>query len=134
MRYSKDIGAALWVSDYDPFGIQAFTSQSKTEVGYLSSSQYYSAYKFGNPMFQYLRTDDYIRHASLYIWDLDLRKTLYEIVKISLTELEAEFASNERIRIDLDTASEVVNGISTITSIILMFVPVANTAQTAKKL
>ena len=51
LRYNKGVGAALWVSDYDPFKIQAFSSSSKSEVGFLTSSEAYSAYKFGNPMF-----------------------------------------------------------------------------------
>ncbi len=132
MRYSKDIKAALWVSDYDPFGIQAFTSQSKTEVGYLSSNQYFSTYKFANPIFDYINSNDYIRHASLYIWDLDLRKALYEIVKVSLTQLEAEFSSNESLRIGFDFVTEIIDGVNTITGIILSFIPVANAAPAIK--
>ena len=126
LRYSKGVGAALWVSDYDPFNIQAFTSSGKSEVGYFTSSQYYSAYKFGNPMFQYIRDDKKILHASLYVWDLKLRKQLYEIVKESIQVLKNEIGSNERIKANLDITSEVVNGVSVVTGIIMTFIPVAN--------
>lgn len=126
LKYSKGAGAALWVSDYDPFNIQAFTSSGKSEVGFLTSSQYYSAYKFGNPMFHYVRGDEKILHASLYIWDLELRKQLYEIVKESIEILKTEIGSKERIKADLDITSEVVNGVSVVTGIVMTFIPVAN--------
>ena len=132
LRYSKGIGAALWVSDYDPFGIYPFALQSKSEVGFYCFSQYYSVHKFGNPMFQYIRDEDGIKHASLYIWDLNLRKILYEIVKTSIIQLESDFSDDEQIRITLDVTSDIVNGISVIVGLALVFVPVANPALLTK--
>jgi hypothetical protein len=126
LRYTKGAGAALWVSDYDPFKIQAFTSYGKSEVGFFTSSQYYSAYKFGNPMFHYIRGDKKVLHASLYIWDLELRKQLYEIVKDSIEILKTEIGSKERIKASLDITSDIVNGVSVVTGIVMTFVPVAN--------
>lgn len=132
LRYTKGVGAALWVSDYDPFGIEAFTSQSKSEVGLFTSSQYYSAYKFGNPLFHYIRDDSGIKHASLYIWDLNIRRAIYDIVKSAIQKLEVELANSERIRLELDITSKVINGVSTITGLALMFVPVANVPASIK--
>ena len=126
LRYNKGVGAALWVSDYDPFKIQAFSSSSKSEVGFLTSSEAYSAYKFGNPMFQYINGGEKVLHASLYIWNLEIRKQLYEIVKESIKILKTEIGSKERIKASLDVTSEIINGISVVTGIVMTFIPVAN--------
>lgn len=132
LRYSKGVGAALWVSDYDPFEIQAFTSQSKSEVGFYCVDSLIYAYKFGNPLFRYIKEDYEIKHASLYIWDLNLRRELYDIIKIAIDKLSTEFANKESLRLDLDVASQIVNGVSTIVGLTLLFVPVANMSETIK--
>ena len=123
LRYCKGVEAALWVSDYDPFNIKAFTSHTKDPVGIVTSSADYSTNKFGNPLFQYINDNTEIKHASLYIWDLNLRRALYEIINISIDELQAEILDNKKYKLGIDITSEIVNGISTITSVVLMFVP-----------
>ncbi|MGM9813695.1 MAG: hypothetical protein ACI32C_02135 [Candidatus Enteromonas sp.] len=128
LRYVKGVGAALWVSDYDPFKIQPFTSSGRSEVGYITSSEYYTAFKFGNPIFEYIRDGGKILHASLYIWDLGLRRQLYEIVKDAIEILKTEIGSKEKIKATFNVAGEMVNDIFTVTGIGMTFVPTTNTS------
>lgn len=124
LKYSKGVGAALWVSDYDPFNIQAFTSSGKSEVGYFTSNEYYFSDKFANPMFQYIRGNGKVLHASLYVWDLELRKQLYEIVRGSIDLLNTQIGRKEKVKAGFNITSEVVNGISLVTGLAMTFIPV----------
>lgn len=132
LKFNKGIGAALWSSDFDPFGITAFSTSGKSEVGYFTSSTYYSAYKIGHPYFGYIRDDSGINHASLYIWDKSIRMVLYEIVKQSITGLRSELANEESIKAQYNITSKIVNGVALVTDVVLMFVPVANAAASVK--
>lgn len=126
LKYSKNAGAAVWISDFDPFGIQAFSSSSTQEIGYFVSDSYYSAYKIAHPYTNILKSKDEVLHASLFVWNKDIRVLLYETVLQLIANTENEISQNERIRYQWEIGSEVVNGVSIVTSITLTILSVAN--------
>lgn len=119
LKYTNGARAAMWISDYDPFGIGPFTTTSKEEIGYFTSSSSYSAYKISHPFTSILKGRDEVLHASIFIWDKDLRLALNEIVKQLIVVTEKELASNERIRIEIETTENVINGVALVGSVVL---------------
>ena len=79
LRYNKGAKAALWVSDYDPCGIEAYSQSGKVAVGYMNAD-YLPAMCFDNPFFNYFKSGNQINQAVLYIWDTDLRNELRSFV------------------------------------------------------
>ena len=128
LKYSNGAGAAMWISDYDPFGIEAFSTSSKEEVGYFTSSSSYSAYKIGHPFTSIIKGRDEVLHASVFIWDKDLRLALNEIVKQLIVVTEKELASNERLRIRIQRDEQIINGVLTVASVALSIFSASATA------
>lgn len=126
MRYSKNAGAAIWVSDFDPFGIEPFSSSSSQEIGYFTSSEYYSAYRIAHPYTSILRSNDNMLHASLFIWDKDIRIAIYKTVQELISITEKEVNKNETIRFSWETGSNIVNGSSVLGSITLTILSATN--------
>lgn len=126
LKYSKNAGAAAWVSDFDPFGIKAFTSSSTQEIGYFVSDAYYSAYRIAHPYTSVLRSKDEVLHASLFVWDKNIRILLYETVQQLIENTQNEISKNERIRYSWEIGSEVINGVSVVTSITLTILSAAS--------
>lgn len=126
LKYNKGVGAAIWISDFDPFGMQAFESISASEVGYFSADTI-TAYKIGYPLFGYLQSDDPIEHATLYIWNKELRQALYKIVLQMIKITENEISDRENIRFIFDTTEEIIDGNTTIISMLLTIASAINT-------
>ena len=125
LRYNKDVGAALWVSDYDPFDIKPFTLSNKEEIGMYQVTLVGVQNSFANPIFNYIFRFEKILHASLYIWNFELRSQLYLIVKKSISLIQNELNSNAKIRAEFKFVEEFINDESVVTSIILTFTDTA---------
>ncbi len=119
LKYSNGAGAAMWISDYDPFGIGPFTTTSKEEIGYFSSSSSYSAYKIGHPFTSIIKGRDEVLQASLFIWDKDLRLVLNAIIRQMIVETEKSVNQNASIKYKLEGTSEWINGIAVLGSVTL---------------
>ncbi|MBP5092162.1 MAG: hypothetical protein J6328_06400, partial [Bacilli bacterium] len=76
LRYQKGAVGAVWVSDYDPFGIHAFKEHGKRLVGITDGKKN----SYTNPMFSYLEKFERIHHATIYLWDPTFRNHFAQIL------------------------------------------------------
>lgn len=101
LKYNKGAVAAIWLSDYDPCGISPFSSYSKGEIGYRSTSTGGLVAdiqnKFENPYLSYFNKSNYIEHASIYIWDVDFRNEIRNYLLEFQNEIESEIDENEQL-------------------------------------
>ena len=67
MRYDKGAKAALWISDNDVLGLDLFETDDWSEVA-----------QNDDPFNEYIMTDAYVEHMTLYIFDHQLSKDLWE--------------------------------------------------------
>ena len=57
LKYNLGAGGALWLSDFDPIGIKAFSSESAEYAGFFMASNGAIASAYANPIFDYLEKD-----------------------------------------------------------------------------
>ncbi len=128
MRFNKGAKGAVWVSDYNPFGIKPLSTFSNPEVGVIAydmsgaSIAPLNIEMYNNPYFSYMGKDKRITQAAFYIWDEEWRQQIYDF----LTEYEYALANivkeNIKLRASIERKTEIINGISTFTGIILSLV------------
>ncbi len=98
LRYQYGAKGAVWVSDYDPYGYLPFQKfdEQYIGVGTLGSS----ASTWTNPIFSYIERFERLRHASVYVWDPELRNGMASTLRSILTQAEAKEAEMREIKED----------------------------------
>ena len=129
----KDLGAkgALWLSDWDPYGIKPSISDSRTPVGSKggwwkrgSGPRDWRGGNYDTTHFTFpIQTGEY-KHAELFIWDDSLRILMLNFVSGLHDAVEAQVDTEEEFQIRTEMAEL---GGSTVISII-GFIPVYGTA------
>lgn len=101
LRYEKDVRAAMWVSDFDPAGVKPFQNYGEVFVGDRNISEVNSSYTFANPFINNIPFYKNITHASLYVWDIELRKVLFIITNDIINQLKEKLQANQTLRMKL---------------------------------
>lgn len=137
MRFNKGAKGAVWVSDYDPFGIAPLSTFGNPEVGVIAYDMSGTSITpmnfemYNNPYFSYMGKDKRITQAAFYIWDDEWRQQIYDF----LTKYEYALANivkeNIKLRASIERKIEIINGISTVTGIILSLVDMSTGASFA---
>lgn len=127
LRYSNGAGAAIWVSDYDPFGIIPFSEIARCEVGYVSHSEFKSVYKMAHPYKYKVKKDGKTLHASLYIWNKEIRKFLYEMTLDCISELKSKLSEDQNLKMTFDVIEEWNNNVVTGISLVATLIPTVGT-------
>lgn len=127
LRYNKGAGAAVWISDLDPFGYKPFETYTKEEVGYryydFSGSLYpMNIFSFENPFYQNVNYNTNIPHSIIYIWDVNIRTELYDIMTQWENKLVAEIKTNKELRTKLEFTMDIIDGVNTLVGIALSVV------------
>lgn len=92
--------AAIWQSDIEPFGLNSFDIENKVYVGGTYVSQYYNVNEYANPFHKKLAeyaVDSKVVDTVVYIWDIQMRIQLYQILWDMAEILEDEVAANQEI-------------------------------------
>jgi hypothetical protein len=123
LRYNKgDIGA-LWVSDYDPFGLDPLGSIGGRDVGYTEVSECVygpgvsgtETDKYDNPFSKHLAKkaqddkDEDIVYMVAYIWDGDTRNDLSDLLFHISDKLSAVADQEKKQIIQMEETIDVVN-------------------------
>ena len=111
----KDL-CAIWTSDYKPLGYTpASVSNSESKVYFKN----FKTYPYIQQLYNYYETKD-LMYAKLYIWDLELRATIYEIFNEMLESVRAYNAwkdeENKKVNVTLGASSVALSAGSTIVS------------------
>lgn len=112
LRYNKGAKAAIWRSDFDPFGYTPFSMNNKQEVGYLMTYPYMNNYT--NPFHNYLnqRADnEKIEHSVIYIWDKEWRSQIRMKLIDMKSKLQTEIDHNNELILKCETVQNYVNGV-----------------------
>lgn len=121
LRYNLGAGGAIWLSDYDPCGIKAFSTQDRTYVGYHLIDGLTNIDVFSNPIFDYLGEENKVEHATLYLWDNNWKLALKSIVEQIRVQVQAEIAKNQKIQVKLELLGDAINIGGMITGVVLTF-------------
>lgn len=127
LRYNKGAGAAIWLSDLDPFKTKLSKEFTSKEVGFRiydnSGSLVTTNYlNYENPFYTDIQLSQSINYSILYVWDLNVRQELYNIMDDWEHELKSKVEENQRITAEYELTTEIVNGVSTLVSIGLSLV------------
>ncbi len=109
---AKGANAALWYSDYDPFGIKpSFTDLSTLGVGQIYSRTiiHRDDYDHYHPEFPHVLDQQY-KQAELFVWGREYRNKLYNFVGRALEQAEDEYIN----AVNLYVATKKVGNIVTI--------------------
>lgn len=115
-------GGALWLSDFDPIGIKAFSSESAEYAGFFMASNGAIASAYANPIFDYLEKDRKIEHATLYLWDNNWKKALWKVVEQLRITTEKNVNANQKFKATLELIEDEIGTIGTIAGLALTFV------------
>lgn len=128
----KNMGSkgALWLSDWDPYGIKPSISDSRAPIG--SEGHWYRQYSrtesargnFDSTHFTFPIQTGVYKHAQLFVWDDDLRAQMLTFVSLLHDAVEQQVHTQYEIQIQADI-DELANG--TVLSI-MGFIPIAGTA------
>lgn len=127
LRFNKGAKAAMWISDYDPCGIEPFSKRSKVEVGVRSYDTLTSTLSFQNPYTQYFTDPDGIEHAALYVWDKNFRNDIRSALGTYYTQIANEVTSTKELIANVEYVESIVSG-TTITGIVITVCLASNTA------
>lgn len=72
LTYGENIGGAIWMSDYDPFGYKLFNSFSNNKISETGGL-------INAPFYRYLEEKGTFTHAILYVWNTKLRNELCDV-------------------------------------------------------
>lgn len=127
LRYNMGAGAAIWISDLDPYGIKPLKTYAKEEVGYryydTSNSMFPTTMLANeNPFYYEMPANQRIAHSILYVWDLQIRSELYSSLARWEAELLSQISSNEELRIKLELTELIVDGVNTIVGVSLSLI------------
>jgi len=92
--------AAIWQSDIEPFGLNSFGIENKVFVGSTLVTQYNFINQYANPFHEKLAeyaVDSKVVDTVVYIWDIQMRIQLYQILWDMAEILEDEVAANQEI-------------------------------------
>ncbi len=131
LKYNKGAKAALWISDYDPYGISPLSSFEKVEVGYrqynLNAENYIPLEYHQNPFNIYLDGD--IEQATFYLWDDEWREEIYAFLVELEKGLREQVDENAELKFELEKANDIVGGVSTGLGVILSIISVGEKLQ-----
>lgn len=119
MRFNKGAKGAIWVSDYDPFGIKPYSTMENPEVGVVAydtsgtSLIPLNVEMYQNPFFTYMRENKNIPHTTLYIWDETWRKDIYDFLNKYEKVLTEEVNAKNELKAQWDRISEITGIYST---------------------
>lgn len=119
LRFNKGAKAAIWISDYDPCGIQPLSQMSKVEVGVRSYGPEIISLSFENPYTNYFTNSDGVEHAVLYIWNVDFRNDIRDTLGLYYNQLANQINTNQRIIANIEYSEAIVGGVSVIAGIII---------------
>ncbi len=122
LKYNLGAGGAVWLSDFDPFGIKAFSSQEKNYAGYHMISGTTNVDCFSNPIFKYLDEEKKIEHSTLYLWDNDWKVALRTIVNETRAKVQTEISNKQKIRAKIELVGEALGVSGSIAGVVLTFV------------
>lgn len=122
LKYNLGAGGALWLSDFDPIGIKAFSSESAEYAGFFMASNGAIASAYANPIFDYLEKDRKIEHATLYLWDNNWKKALWKVVEQLRITTEKNVNANQKFKATLELIEDEIGTIGTIAGLALTFV------------
>lgn len=119
LKYNKGAKAALWISDFDPCGMKAFMNTDKVEVGYITTD-IYSSPKFQNPFFEHFPRNTYVEQGVLYIWDVNLRKSMRKSLDTIYNKVEKEISTLQEIKMRWNIRSGLSDGASNAYTVITL--------------
>ena len=123
LRYNKGCKAAMWVSDFNPVSIKPFSTLEEEQLFWIYPGAQVGGVGY-NPLLNYVYYNHEVEHASLYLWDnemcLKIHNFLNDIILPNLKNLKNEYDEG---RIEFETQFEVINGINTMVSLIMIFIP-----------
>ena len=114
----KGARGALWLSDYDPYGIQPSISDHRTGVGSVGSITVGSHYAghVDTTHFTYpIQTGEY-KHATLYIWNEEFRVQMFNLASRLYDAIDREIQDEREFRLLKQTVYYEWGGIITICS------------------
>ena len=93
--------AALWMADYDPFGIKATQSIDSNIVGTKVTSLFpWKKKNEYNPEFPFEENVSY-KHAELFVWDLTIRNELYDAVTNLIEQANTKYTNAVNLHMTL---------------------------------
>lgn len=127
---AKGAKGALWLSDYDPYGIKPSISDSKTPIGSTGSwsrcDHYPRDWSFGSfdtTHFTFPIQTGVYKHAELFIFEESYRQRILNVVTRLETAVAQEIQGEQEIQIWRDMLSYQWNGIVSI----CCYIPYAGT-------
>lgn len=122
LRYNKGCKAALWMSDFNPVGIKPFSTLDKELIATYPGPQIGGV--GCNPLLKYVYNNHTVEHASLYLWDNEICSFIHNQLKDNiLPNLIAIQKEYDKGRLNWETKFEIINGVNTLVSISLLFLP-----------
>ena len=94
--------AAIWLSDFNPCGINPFTTKSEVTIGYRNHAIFNEEDAFANPYYEHLLTNNRIEQASIYFWGVNTRKAVADAIKAMSEVTERELKNNEKVKLRID--------------------------------
>ena len=125
MKFNNGAKGALWVSDYDPFSYAPLSTFKNEEVGVIAydtsgtSIAPLNIQMYNNPYFHYLGQNKSITQTIFYLWDESWRKEIFDFLKEFERVLTRIVDKNTKLRIEIEKILEVIDGITTISGIVL---------------
>lgn len=119
----RNVGAkaAIWQSDFEPFGMSSFDIKERTEVGFTSMIDYYYMDYYQNPFHHKMKSyalNNQVVHTIVYVWDIDWRIAIYQLLETMAYELEEKFDSEEQIKLTFNKVNDTIEVIGTVVSTI----------------
>lgn len=122
LRYNLGAGGAIWLSDFDPIGIKAFSTLSKEEAGFmLIEDSGLITNAFSNPIISQLEANKKIEHATIYIWNNNWKKALYTIVEEIRSQISKEVKDGQELRATLEFIGDKIETGGLIVGLVLTF-------------
>lgn len=106
---SNGATAAIWVSDYDPFGIEPLTLMTKESVGFQNYSGFNQINYFANPYFDNFFQAERISHVELYVWGSATRNELFDLLEEYIDTINQSIEGDRKIKAWLNFGSMIGN-------------------------
>lgn len=114
LRYNKGAKAAIWISDFDPAGIQPGQYYDDIAIDNTIPKSFYapngSLHSYPGHKINGMMSDarvmgaNEIEHSVLYVWDLEMRMILFDFFSYIYQVIEAEYQTSEQARIATEAA------------------------------
>lgn len=114
---SVGVKAAIWQSDFDPFGMSSFDFDDRLEVGFRAMLDYYYMDFYQNPFHHKIKsyaTNDEVINTIIYVWDVQWRIQIYDLLWEMALILESEVANNQQIILTFEYVTGAIRIIGTI--------------------